>query len=227
MTISREAALAAFTTAAASWQNASLALIASGAVALVIGVHGEGDKDYQATMTALREIVAGKGVRQSMSYRYTSLARDLVTRFEKDGTDKGVIAEILSARKPETAAKVVTDFLASNKVNSLGTLATLLGGPYQPKALGRKPRVSEAQPEATGVILAQRPQTPHDLAAAVVATRKPVAVVREIIEEISDVEILNDILAAVNDRIATLSNDGATARKRPGRRSTAVEHAAA
>lgn len=129
MSVTKVAALAAFETAATQWHNASLGLIAAGAVALTIAVHGEGEKSYAATMISLREIVAGKNVKQSMMYRYTSLSRDLVARFEKDAGKSdpkasGPIADVLGARKPETAADRVLAYLADNKVTSLGELAT-------------------------------------------------------------------------------------------------------
>lgn len=173
-------AVAGFKKQATNWHRASMSMVASGAVCLIVGAYSpNGNRvEYDAMILRLKQEVAETGIKQAQIYKYIGLSRGLVSNILSRGGVEGEVTQaVLKAKTHDEGMEAILAFLAKEKVKSLDGLGVLVG----------RYKRSEGPPE-------EEHETPEGgEATAATATRATPEAIGERIK--SDPEVLNAVSA--------------------------------
>lgn len=122
-----ESALSAFHLQAKVWHKASLCVLSSAAVCLIVGTYAEPRIEHDTMTEKLRAKVAEVGVKEAQIYRYLGLAKALVQHMATEHLVGGPIPEVVSCRKAEDAMEIIMAYLATKKIRSLDALGVMVG----------------------------------------------------------------------------------------------------
>lgn len=122
-----ESALNAFHTHAKVWHKASLCVLSSAAVCLIVGTYSEPRTEHDTMTEKLRAKVSEVGVKEAQIYRYLGLAKALVQHIAGEHLIGGPIPEVVGCRKPDEAMEIVLKYLTSKGVRSLDALGVMVG----------------------------------------------------------------------------------------------------
>lgn len=127
--ITAKVAVASFRDYASRWQGASVGLVASCAVCLIVCLRSKAKVDYSTTVLKLRAEVAENGLKEAMIFKYVGLGRALAEHVDKlDADEKGnPIMTVLRATNPDKAVEALVAWAQSHGVTSLDTLGVLVG----------------------------------------------------------------------------------------------------
>lgn len=130
-----ESALNAFHTHAKVWHKASLCVLSSAAVCLIVGTYSEPRTEHDTMTEKLRAKVSEVGVKEAQIYRYLGLAKALVQHIAGEHLIGGPIPDVVNSRKADEAMEIILKYLTSKGVRSLDALGVMVGkyGRAEPK----------------------------------------------------------------------------------------------
>lgn len=124
--ITPKAAVQAVREYATRWQGASVGLVASCAVCLIVSLNSRSKTDYTTTVLKLRAEVAENGIKEAMIYKYVGLGRALAEHIDKIELHSPM-KTILTSPNPVKAVETLVQYMQDHDVTSLDTLAVLVG----------------------------------------------------------------------------------------------------
>lgn len=124
--ISSKVAVQSFREYATRWQGASVGLVASCAVCLIICLRSKAKVEYSTTVLKLRAEVAEVGIKEAMIYKYVGLGRALAEHVDKL-EDNTTLTAIMKATVPAKAVEILVQYAQDQGITSLDGLAVLVG----------------------------------------------------------------------------------------------------
>lgn len=124
--IPSKVAMQSFREYATRWQGASVGLVASCAVCLIVCLRSKAKVEYSATVLKLRMAVAETGIKEAMIYKYVGLGRALAEHIDKM-EDPAILSAVMRATVPGKAVEVLVQYAQDQGITSLDGLAVLVG----------------------------------------------------------------------------------------------------
>jgi hypothetical protein len=233
-------AISGFKAQAQLWHRQSLAVVASGAVCMIVGAHApNGNRiEYDGTVAKLKVAVAETGIRQAQIYKYVGLSRAFVSHlFKSFQVTDGPVQGVLQAADHDEAMKVLLDYMAKEKLKSLDDLGVFVGkyrrtengapaegaGDGDGEGQDGAPTPTRASPEAIAARVVSDPQVLNAVSAPdlvqsyLTAGHKPSELIEALIPHIDTVRECSKLITKLTNKLARLRN-GLKVATRDGKR---------